>query len=166
MLEYDPEITYHIRLAQRMIKRIPDPNPITRIPISEIKAGECFRKVYTPATLGDGEDKVDIDEACSINEVHSDDENAPCFQVLSNVFQLIGMSSFLDLSGFFVREDVSERKIRFTSNLAHKKLLARIENIVTRMGYHVQKKNGQVFKISPSLCMVELRKSFGDSSVC
>nr|GMD79190.1 CBL-interacting serine/threonine-protein kinase 1 [Ipomoea batatas] len=97
------------------------------------------------------------------------------------------MSSCLDLSRFFEKEDVSERKIRFTSNLSPKELLVRIENTVINMGFQVQRKNGklkvtqkqhkvqkcpgslsvaaEVFEISPSLYVVELRKSYGDSAV-
>lgn len=175
--------------AQRIIKRILDPNPKTRITISEIKADEWFREGYVPSKPDDDdddEDKVDIDENSVINEVHSDDEKCPSFPTLSNAFQLIGMSSFLDLSGFFGQEGMSERKIRFTSNLSRSELLERIENIVTGMGYRVQKKNGklkvvqehsgegslqslsvtaEVLEISLSLYVVEVRKSFGDSLV-
>lgn len=41
-------------------------------------------------------------------------------------------------------QDVSERKIRFTSNLSPKELLERIENTVTNMGFQVQRKHGKV----------------------
>lgn len=172
--------------AQKMIKRILDPNPITRITIAEIKADPWFNQGYVVSNIDDDEDNVYIDEeaAFSINEVHSDGEKSPGSPTVINAFQLIGMSSFLDLSGFFEQEDVSERKIRFTSNLSHIELLERIEDIVTGMGYCVQKRNGrlkvkqrgqrstgslsvtaEVFEISPSLYVVELRKSCGDSSV-
>nr|GMD86864.1 CBL-interacting serine/threonine-protein kinase 1 [Ipomoea batatas] len=40
--------------------------------------------------------------------------------------------------------DVSERKIRFKSNLSPKELLVRIENTVINMGFQVQRKNGKV----------------------
>lgn len=171
--------------AQKMIKRIIDPNSVTRITISEIKADDWFRQGYIPSNPDDDEDNVFIDEeAFSINEVQSDGEKSPGFPTL-NAFQLIGMSSYLDLSGFFEQEDIFERKIRFTSNLSHMELLESIENIVTGMGYCVQKKNGrlkvvqkkkyqnqgslsvaaEVFEISPSLYVVELRKSSGDASI-
>ena len=71
-------------------------------------------------------------------------ERDPDSPYLINAFQLIGMSACLDLSGFFEKEVVSERKIRFTSNHCPKELLERIEHTVTEMGFHVQKKNGKV----------------------
>ncbi|KAL0367859.1 UNVERIFIED_CONTAM: CBL-interacting protein kinase [Sesamum radiatum] len=116
----------------------------------------------------------------------SDAEKDPDSPTLINAFQLIGMSSCLDLSGFFEKEDVSERKIRFTSHHSPKELLERIENTVMQMGFHVQKKNGklkvvqerkgqkapgclsvaaEVFEISPSLYVVELQKAYGDPLV-
>ncbi|KAK7264789.1 hypothetical protein RJT34_32399 [Clitoria ternatea] len=174
--------------AQNMIKRILDPNPKTRITMAGIKEDPWFQQGYVPATPEDEEEDVYIDnEAFSIHEEqHESEQNDSGSATLINAFQLIGMSSCLDLSGFFEKEDVSERKIRFTSNLSAKDLLQRIEDIVTEMEFRVQKKNGklkviqenkdhktqgslsvevEVFEISQSLYVVELRKSFGDASV-
>ncbi|XP_037494767.1 CBL-interacting serine/threonine-protein kinase 1 isoform X5 [Jatropha curcas] len=173
--------------AQNMIRRILDPNPVTRITVADIKANEWFKQDYSPADPAEEEEDTHIDnEAFSIDEVPLERERTPGSPTLINAFQLIGMSSCLDLSGFFEQEDVSERKIRFTSNHSLKDLHEKIEDIVTEMGFRIQKKNGrlkvvqenkehrslgslsvaaEVFEISPSLYVVELRKSYGDSSV-
>ncbi|KAE8689526.1 CBL-interacting serine/threonine-protein kinase 1 [Hibiscus syriacus] len=173
--------------ARNMIRRILDPNPDTRITMAEIKNDEWFNQDYTPAVPDDEEEDTYIDdEAFSMSEVAYDGSTSPESPTLINAFQLIGMSSFLDLSGFFEEEDVSERKIRFTSNHSAKDLLARIQDIVTEMGFRVKMKNrrlkatrdhrgqkcigslsvaAEVFEISPSLHVVELRKSYGDSTV-
>ncbi|XP_024922263.1 CBL-interacting serine/threonine-protein kinase 1 isoform X2 [Ziziphus jujuba] len=175
--------------AQNILKRILDPNPVTRITMAGIKSDEWFIQGYVPANPDDEEENIHIDdEAFSIHEVPSSQaDKSPESPAHINAFQLIGMSSFLDLSGFFEKEDVSERKIRFTSNYSAKDLLEKIEGIVTEMGFSVQKKNGklkvtqehkegkaqkgsllvaaELFEISPSLYVVELRKSYGDASV-
>lgn len=173
--------------AQNLLKKILDPNPVKRITMAGIKADEWFEQDYTPANPDDDEEDIFVDnEAFSMHEVPSDGDRTPGSAPLINAFQLIGMSSCLDLSGFFEKEDVSERKIRFTSNHSAKDLLERIEDIVTEMGFRVQKKNGklkatqehkpqkslgslsvaaEVFEISPSLYVVELRKSCGDPTV-
>lgn len=173
--------------ARNMMRRILDPNPATRITMAGIKADEWFKQDYTPATPDDEEDIYIDDEALSIQDVPPETEKSPeSPTTVINAFQLIGMSSCLDLSGFFENEDVSERKIRFTSNHSPRDLLRRIQDIVTEMGFRVEKKNGrlkvlqehkdqkssgslavvaEVFEISPSLYVVELRKSYGDSSV-
>ncbi|KAE9602532.1 hypothetical protein Lal_00049589 [Lupinus albus] len=177
--------------AQNMIKRVLDPNPKTRITMAQIKEDLWFKEDYTPPNPYEDEDEENIDidnEALSIHEMpHEAEERSPRASTLINAFQLIGMSSCLDLSNFFEKEDVSERKIRFTSNLSAKDLIDRIEDIVTEMGFRVHNKNGklkvilennphyksqrclsvatEVFEISPSLYVVELRKSYGDASV-
>ncbi|ONK63051.1 uncharacterized protein A4U43_C07F10910 [Asparagus officinalis] len=117
------------------------------------------------------------------------DDNGKKIPTHINAFQLIGMSSYLDLSGFFEKEDVSERKIRFTSNYSPNDLFKKIEDIVTEMGFQVQRCHrklkvmqqqrgssspktpgslsvaAEVFELGPSLYVVELRKSQGDSSL-
>lgn len=173
--------------AQNLLRKILDPNPVKRITVAGIKVDEWFKQDYTPANPDDDEEDIFVDnEAFSMHELPSDGDRTPGSPPLINAFELIGMSSCLDLSGFFEKEDVSERKIRFTSNHSAKDLLERIEDIVTEMGFRVQKKNGklkatqehkpqkslgslsvaaEVFEISPSLYVVELRKSYGDPSV-
>ncbi|MBA0811481.1 hypothetical protein Gohar_003378, partial [Gossypium harknessii] len=173
--------------ARNMIKRILDPNPNTRITMAGIKNDEWFKQDYSPAVPDDDEEDTYFDdEAFSMSEMAYDGNKSPESPTLINAFQLIGMSSYLDLSGFFEKEDVSERKIRFTSNHSAKDLVARIQDIATEMGFRVQMKNrrlkatrehrgqkcvgslsiaAEVFEISPSLYVVELRKSYGDSTV-
>ncbi|KAH0927064.1 hypothetical protein HID58_019320 [Brassica napus] len=175
--------------ARTMIKKMLDPNPVTRITVAGIKASEWFKHEYTPSVPDDDDDEEDIDtddDAFSVQDVGSEDGKGSDSPTIINAFQLIGMSSFLDLSGFFEQENVSERRIRFTSNSSAKDLLEKIENSVTEMGFSVQKKNAklkvkqeehnqkgqvglsvtaEVFEIKPSLNVVELRKSYGDSSL-
>ncbi|XP_027329993.1 CBL-interacting serine/threonine-protein kinase 1-like isoform X2 [Abrus precatorius] len=173
--------------AQNMIKRILDPNPETRMTMAGIKDDPWFKQGYIPANPEDEEEDVHIyNGAFSTHEEPLEAEHRdPGSPTLINAFQLIGMSSCLDLSGFFEKEDVSERKIRFTSNLSVKDLIEKIEDTATEMKFRVQKKNGklkviqdnkvhktlghlsvvvEVFEISPSLYVVELRKSSGDVS--
>ncbi|KAK2412258.1 CBL-interacting serine/threonine-protein kinase 1 [Trifolium repens] len=174
--------------AQNIIKRILDPNPQTRITMAGIKEDLWFKEGYNQADLEDEEEDVYIDnQAFSARELsHEEEKKSLESPIRMNAFQLIGMSSCLDLSGFFEKEDVSERKIRFTANLSAKDLMTKIENDVTEMEFRVQKKNGkmkvtqenkehktlgslsvaiEVFEISSSLYVVELRKCHGDASV-
>ncbi|KAK2358472.1 CBL-interacting protein kinase [Trifolium repens] len=174
--------------AQNIIKRILDPNPQTRITMAGIKEDLWFKEGYNQADLEDEEEDVYVDnQAFSARELSHDEEKKSLESpIRMNAFQLIGMSSCLDLSGFFEKEDVSERKIRFTANLSAKDLMTKIENSVTEMEFRVQKKNGkmkviqenkehktlgslsvaiEVFEISSSLYVVELRKCHGDASV-
>ncbi|WOK98168.1 CBL-interacting protein kinase 1 [Canna indica] len=172
--------------AQNMIRRILDPNPQTRIKMAEIKENKWFKQDYSPAKpQEDEEESSSDDESFLIKEVTEADKHADACTYI-NAFELIGMSSCLDLSGFFEEEDASGRKIRFTSNCPPEELLKKIEDVVTRMGFQVQRGHGklkvmqqceiktsikslsavaEVFELSPSLFVVELRKTHGDSSL-
>ncbi|KAL6008840.1 CBL-interacting serine/threonine-protein kinase 1 [Asimina triloba] len=172
--------------ARNMVWRILDPNPKTRISIAEIKEDAWFKESYCPANPDDEDEDINIDDEAFSIQGPKERDSPTNSSTLINAFQLIGMSSSLDLSGFFEKEDVSDRKIRFTSNYSPKDLLERIEDIVTEMGFRVLKRNGklkvmqdrkdvkspgslsvsaEVFELSPSLYVVELRKSYGDSSL-
>ncbi|CAL9146062.1 unnamed protein product [Musa hybrid cultivar] len=176
--------------AQNILKRILDPNPIMRINMAGIKADDWFKQDYAPIVPNDDDDDKDVDSLYAslyIKEHNVPDEDRTSSSHI-NAFQLIGMSSSLDLSGFFENEDVSERKIRFTSNHAPKHLFNKIEDIATEMGLQAHRGPGklkvtqkhnpkspgstgslsvaaEVFELSPSLYVVELRKSQGDSSL-
>jgi len=173
--------------ARNLLKRILDPNPVARINMAGIKADEWFKQDYIPVVPNDDDDDDDgaYNLALSIKEHNEECGHGKPTHI--NAFQLIGMSSALDLSGLFEKEHVSERKIRFTSNHPPNDLYQKIEDIVTEMGFQVQRGNGklkvmqqqksslspkspglllvaaQVFELSPSLYVVELRKSSGDS---
>ncbi|XP_038906627.1 CBL-interacting serine/threonine-protein kinase 1-like [Benincasa hispida] len=177
--------------AKNLIRRILDPNPISRITMASIKMDDWFRKDYHPAYLDEEEEDIYTNEAVvfPMHQVPSylGEKSSESPTTTINAFQLIGMSSCLDLSGFFEKEDITERKIRFTTNHSTKEhILNRMEDLVTDMGFLVHKKEGrlkvmrehqgengvssilsisaEVFEISPSLFVVELRKLHGDSS--
>ncbi|XP_062186588.1 CBL-interacting protein kinase 21-like isoform X1 [Phragmites australis] len=174
--------------AQDILRKILDPNPITRINMDGIRAHDWFKQGYAPAVPYDDEEDNSMDEGSLNMTEHNDiQDNISINQI--NAFQLIGMSSCLDLSGFFEKEDVSERKIRFASNYSPAYLFEKIESIITKMGFQVQKSNGklkviqdckgpanprgheslliyaEVFEINESLYVVELKKSSGDCSL-
>ncbi|TVU17966.1 hypothetical protein EJB05_34028 [Eragrostis curvula] len=177
--------------AQNLLQRILEPNPMKRIDMAEIKAHEWFQQDYVPVVPYDNEDedsqldavlpvKAQTNEAPGDNKTHQ-----------INAFQLIGMASSLDLSGFFEEEEVSQRKIRFTSTTEPKDLFDKIESSASEMGFLVHRgynklklmrnctgskspKNrdstsflvcAEVFELGPSLYVVELKKSHGDPAL-
>ncbi|XP_020586548.1 CBL-interacting protein kinase 1-like isoform X2 [Phalaenopsis equestris] len=172
--------------AQNILRRILDPNPKTRIDVAQIKEDAWFKQDYNPATPYDDDNIYPEDETLSLSNGVDECENTP---TLINAFELIGMSSCLDLSGFFEKEDITERKIRFTSNCSPKNLFDKIDEIIAEMGFQVQSANrksmilpktrvftasrspsslsvaAEIFELSPTLYVVELRKAYGDSSL-
>ncbi|WZZ63893.1 hypothetical protein YC2023_075263 [Brassica napus] len=163
--------------AKTMIKRMLDPNPITRMTIAGIKANDWFNNGYTPSNSDDEDDASSIQE--DMVKVSEEEKNHDS-PIVINAFELIGMSSFLDLSGLFETEKVSDRQIRFTSNRLAIDVLEKIKTNLMEMGFYVQKKQtmlkaiqqesnrkgqsglsltAEVFGIVPLLNVVELRKT-------
>ncbi|CDY41846.1 BnaA08g03410D [Brassica napus] len=162
--------------AKTMIKRMLDPNPVTRMTVASIMANDWFKHEYSPSSCDNEDDEEDV----------SEEEKSHDSPTIINAFQLIAMSPFLDLSGLFETETVSERQIRFMSNRLATDVMEKIKTILMEMGFCVQKKHtmlkaireestrkgqgglsltAEVFKMIPSLNMIELRKSHGDSSL-
>lgn len=56
--------------AQNLLRRILDPNPITRINVAGIKEDEWFKQDYIPVVPNDDDEDKSIDDAAlSIKEV-------------------------------------------------------------------------------------------------
>uniref|UniRef100_A0A287HKI1 non-specific serine/threonine protein kinase n=2 Tax=Hordeum vulgare subsp. vulgare TaxID=112509 RepID=A0A287HKI1_HORVV len=172
--------------AQNLLRRILEPNPRKRISMAEIKIHEWFQKDYIPvAPYDDDDEDVRLGAILPIKQQISEAPGDKSTHQM-NAFQLIGMASSLDLSVLFEEEGVSQRKIRFTSAQPPMDLFDKIEVSATQSGFHVQRAhsklkitgncNGpnnptpflvcaEVFELGPSLHVVELRKSHGDTAV-
>ncbi|CAL5091466.1 unnamed protein product [Urochloa decumbens] len=174
--------------AKKLIKKILDPNPSTRITIAELINNEWFKKGYQPPRFETAD--VNLDDVNSIFNESSDSaqlvverrEERPSPSVM-NAFELISTSQGLNLGTLFEKQTGSvKRETRFASRLPANEILSKIEAAAGPMGFNVQKRNyklklqgenpgrkGQlaiateVFEVTPSLYMVELRKSNGDT---
>ncbi|XP_010275896.1 PREDICTED: CBL-interacting serine/threonine-protein kinase 23-like isoform X3 [Nelumbo nucifera] len=133
--------------AKKLIKRILDPNPETRISISEVIGNEWFKKGYKP----------------------------PVFE--SEDVSLADVDAIFNESGGLVK-----RQTRFTSKCPANEIISKIEEAAMPLGFDVKKSNykmklqgektgrkghlsiaTEIFEVAPSLYMVELRKSGGDT---
>ncbi|XP_035816315.1 CBL-interacting protein kinase 21 isoform X5 [Zea mays] len=90
--------------AQDLLRKILDPNPITRVDVDGIRAHDWFKQGYAPsAPFNDDEEDINVDEEDSLNMTENGIQDKIAINQI-NAFQLIGMSSCLDLSGFFEKE--------------------------------------------------------------
>ncbi|KAF3782095.1 CBL-interacting serine/threonine-protein kinase 9 [Nymphaea thermarum] len=170
--------------AKKLIHRILDPNPLTRIKISEILEDEWFKKGYKPPRFENGED-------VSLDDVHAVFNNSQEHFVTErkekpesmNAFQLISMSEGFNLGNLFEKQmGIVKRETQFTSQRPASEIISRIEETAKPLGFNVQKQNyrmklqgdksgrkghlsvaTEVFEVAPSLHMVELRKTGGDT---
>uniref|UniRef100_A0A2P2J9M3 non-specific serine/threonine protein kinase n=1 Tax=Rhizophora mucronata TaxID=61149 RepID=A0A2P2J9M3_RHIMU len=161
-----------------LLTRILNPNPDTRISMAKIKESSWFRKELNlkqtkteteskgPPALGkDGSGPSEPARASSLN-----------------AFDIISLSAGFDLSGLF-ESNSQRREARFASKLPPPVIISKLEDIGKHRSLKVMKKeagllkmeslkeggNGllsidaEIFQVTPSLYMVEIKKSNGDS---
>ncbi|KAI9074778.1 hypothetical protein K1719_043255 [Acacia pycnantha] len=170
--------------ARKLITRILDPNPETRITISEILEDEWFKKDYKPPVFDEkGEANIDDVEAVfKDSEEHHVTEKKEEQPTPMNAFDLISMSKGLNLENLFDIEQGFKRETRFASKCPANEIINKIEEAAKPLGFDVHKKNykmrlenvkagrkgnlnvaTEVFQVAPSLHMVEVRKAKGDT---
>ncbi|KAG2684729.1 hypothetical protein I3843_10G086200 [Carya illinoinensis] len=175
--------------AKKLIKRILDPSPSTRITIAEVIENEWFKKGYKPPSFEDADvSLVDVDDI--FNEIGDSRElvvekreEGPMAPVTMNAFELISTSQGLNLSSLFEKQmGFVKRETRFTSKSPANEIISKIEQAAMPLGFNVKKSNfklklhgektgrkghlavaTEIFEVAPSLYMVEVRKSGGDT---
>nr|POE75068.1 isoform 4 of cbl-interacting serine/threonine-protein kinase 9 [Quercus suber] len=170
--------------ATKLIKCILDPNPLTRITIPEILENEWFKKEYKPAYFEE-EQNVNLDD---VDAVFNDSEEHLVTErkerpVSMNAFELISRSPSFNLENLFEKQTgLVKRETRFTSQSPANEIMSKIEETAKPLGFNVHKRNykmklqgdktgrkghlsvaTEVFEVAPSLHMVELRKTGGDT---
>ncbi|XXG77106.1 hypothetical protein AAC387_Pa08g1331 [Persea americana] len=170
--------------AKKLIKRILDPNPHTRITVPDILENEWFKKGYRPPDF-DHEEEVSLDD---VDAVFNDSEEHHVTEkkekpTSMNAFELISRSGSFDLGNLFEKQmGLVKRETCFTSQCSANEIMCKIEEAAKPFGFSVRKKNYQmklqgdktgrkghlsvateIFEVAPSLHMVELRKTGGDT---
>ncbi|XP_037496241.1 CBL-interacting serine/threonine-protein kinase 9 isoform X2 [Jatropha curcas] len=170
--------------AKKLVKRILDPNPMTRITIPEILEDEWFKKGYKPPQFEQEEgvtlDDVDAAFSGSKGPLVTERKEKP---VSMNAFELISKTQGFSLENLFEKQaGLVKRETRFASHSPANEIMSKIEEAAKPLGFNVDKRNykmklkgdkngrkGQlsvateVFEVAPSLHMVELRKIGGDT---
>lgn len=173
--------------AKKLISRILDPNPLTRMTIPEILQDPWFKKGYKPPQFEE-EDGVNLDDikaaftdSNSMEHLVTERKEKP---ESMNAFELISRSQSFSLDNLFEKEamGVKKRETSFASTCPPNEIISKIEEAAKPLGFNVHKNNykiklkgdksgrkGQlsvateVFEVAPSLHMVELRKTGGDT---
>ncbi|XP_031112653.1 CBL-interacting serine/threonine-protein kinase 9 isoform X1 [Ipomoea triloba] len=170
--------------SKKLIKRILDPNPVTRITIPEILKNDWFKKGYKPPHFQPDED-VTLDD---VDAVFNDSEENLVTEMKEkpesmNAFELISRSHGFNLENLFEKQmNLVKRETCFTSKCPANEIMSKIEETAKPLGFNVQKRNykiklqgdktgrkghlsvaTEVFEVAPSLHMVQLRKTGGDT---
>ncbi|XP_060181749.1 CBL-interacting protein kinase 18-like [Lycium barbarum] len=179
--------------VRKLLSRILDPNPYTRISITKIKESSWFKKgsdsrhvrtkqVVNQNVIGDG-------DAVSSSNLNNNTSSSGCDTKLElakpaniNAFDIISLSSGFDLSGLFIRNDQKE-ELQFTSVKPAPVIISKLEEVGRYLNLEITKKEGgflrleglngsrygtlcidvQIFEITESYYLVELRRSCGDA---
>ncbi|KAH9747992.1 CBL-interacting serine/threonine-protein kinase 23 [Citrus sinensis] len=129
--------------AKKLISRILDPNPVTRITMAEVIENEWFKKGYKPPSFE--QPNIDLDDVDSIfNEsmVRLVREEGPVAPLTMNAFELISTSQGLNLSSLFEKQmGLVKRETRFTSKRPVNEIISKIEEAASPLGFDVKKNN-------------------------
>lgn len=161
--------------ARRLISKILDPNPKTRISTAKIMENSWFRK---------GLDLKGGTDSRAKDALVNSEENQESEKLKNlNAFDIISFSSGFDLSGLFVEDD-QKGEDRFTSRQPAKAIFSKLDEIAQRLKLKITKKKGgclrlegsrlgrkgvvvsidvEIFEITPSFHLVELKESNGDT---
>lgn len=169
--------------VRRLLFRILDPNPNTRMSIARIMENPWFKKGYDPKFTKPEIEKVgpivpDLETVFGPYEVPV--QAKPCHDM--NAFDIISFSEGLDLSGLF-REKVQKEEVRFTARRHASTIILKLEDIAKRLRLKVGKKDdglmkfegtkegrkgvlafdAEIFEVTPTFHIVEMKKSSGDT---
>ncbi|XP_020700428.1 CBL-interacting protein kinase 2-like [Dendrobium catenatum] len=179
--------------VRRLIKKILDPNPTTRITIEEIKENPWFRnglgvkrmeyeteaKELTSMGVNTGFNSSENVTAEGKQEMEKQETMKP---LNLNAFDIISLSAGFDLSGLFEENDC-KRETRFASNKPLSIIISKLEEVAKRLKLKIKKKDGgilkmegskegrkgvlaidaEIYEVIPSLHLVEIRKTNGDT---
>ncbi|KAK3139178.1 hypothetical protein QOZ80_5AG0379060 [Eleusine coracana subsp. coracana] len=173
---------------KKLLYKILDPNPNTRISIQKIKESTWFRKgpSETRAVKERTPSENAITNTTSIHGTARRKKNAPedvkpLTVTNLNAFEIISLSAGFDLSGLFIEKDC-RKETRFTSDKSAPAIISKLEDVAKTLNLRVRKKdngivkiqgrkegrNGvmqfdaEIFEITPSHHLVELKQTSGD----
>ncbi|XP_008776496.2 CBL-interacting protein kinase 4-like [Phoenix dactylifera] len=150
--------------ARRLVARLLDPNPETRMTIEALADHPWFKR------------SLSLDSQLSLMDLPPRDGAAAWAATTMNAFDIISLSSGLDLSGLF--DDRKKREKRFTSTASVQTIMRRIEEMGAKLGYLVEwRKEGavglrrwgsvvlvvEVSEVVSPLLLVELRVDDGST---
>ncbi|KAK6271682.1 hypothetical protein POUND7_008765 [Theobroma cacao] len=159
--------------ARRLVSKMLDPNPSTRISMSKIRGSSWFKKGLNAEQKKPETENGNVDAETKQESVQPPNINA---------FDIISLSAGFDLSGLF--EGMSQkRETRFTSRQPASVIISKLEEAARRLRLKVKKKDAgllkmeglkegrkgilsvdaEIFQVTPTFHLVEIKKSNGDT---
>ncbi|KAI6680431.1 hypothetical protein NL676_034312 [Syzygium grande] len=158
--------------ARRLVTRLLDPNPSTRITISKITDSSWFKKSVPKTLVPKEEQEFDEEKAAKLRPPGT-----------MNAFHIISLSEGFDLSPLFEEKKREEKEeLRFATTRPASSIISRIEEAARAGNFSVKKSESRVtlqgeeagrkgklaieaeiFAVAPSVLVVEVKKDRGDT---
>lgn len=175
-------------LVVKIVSRLLEPNPRTRITIPRLMEVPWFRKGFKagrPVSRDDVDDDIglaDVDsafETCELSKAEKESKSKPA---LLNAFDIISFSPGFNLSGLF-KDKAVKQESRFTSTQSASSIMSKLEEVAKLFRFSVKKRGdckvklqgseqgrkghlsiaAEIFEVTPSLFVVEVSKAGGDT---
>ncbi|KAM0950536.1 putative protein kinase CAMK-CAMKL-CHK1 family [Dioscorea sansibarensis] len=175
--------------ARKLLSKILDPNPSTRISITKIKENSWFRKGFEDKSMNiESETREaapgDVNEALDSSDSNVVEKKQESVKPANlNAFDIISLSAGFDLSGLFEEQQDHRKEARFTSMQPATTIISKLEDLAKRLRLKIMKKDGgllkmirpregrkgvlaidaEIFEITSQCHLVEIKKSNGDT---
>ncbi|KAH7657776.1 Non-specific serine/threonine protein kinase protein [Dioscorea alata] len=171
--------------VRRLLSRLLDPNPSTRITMAKLMENSWFKKGFKPVEGHQKQQHIEEEEEVfQEEEDEKDKKTAAMMKPTSlNAFDIISLSPVFDLSGLFERRGSREKvESRFTTQMPVATIVSKLEEIAQVESFKVRKKEGmvklqgskegrkgllaidaEIFQVTPSFHVVEVKKRAGDT---
>ncbi|KAG6603543.1 CBL-interacting protein kinase 18, partial [Cucurbita argyrosperma subsp. sororia] len=176
--------------VRKLLSKILDPNPNTRITIAKIMGSSWLRRESVKPKINTEDVKevapLDVD-TIFVSTTEDRDSVRELKQEVGkplnmNAFDIISLSSGFDLSGLF-EETNQKKEVRFTSNESASTIISKLQDIAKCLKLKIKKKDkgvlkiegckegrkgavcidAEIFEVTPSFHIVEMKKSNGDT---
>ncbi|XP_043696235.1 CBL-interacting serine/threonine-protein kinase 21 [Telopea speciosissima] len=173
---------------RKLLFRILEPMPNRRMTIAEILEDEWFQTGYEPSAGIECEINLDDVNAAFDGIGEKNETGMPKSSSFINAFQLIAMSSDLDLSGLFEEQVEDKQRTRLGSKHSINETIEKIEVAAKDASLSVERMNmskvkihqkqkltrcsrsyfnlsAEVIEVTPTHCVIEISKSAGELGV-
>ncbi|XP_066338944.1 CBL-interacting protein kinase 15-like [Miscanthus floridulus] len=173
---------------KKLLYKILDPNPNTRISVQKIKESTWFRKgpgeTHTVKEKNPSENATtNAAPALAMRRKKNVHEDVKPLAVTNlNAFEIISFSTGFDLSGLFIKKEC-KKETRFTSDKPATAIISKLEDVAKALNLRIRKKdngvikiqgrkegrNGvlqfdtEIFEITASYHLIEMKQTGGDS---
>ncbi|XP_049410928.1 CBL-interacting protein kinase 2-like [Solanum stenotomum] len=164
--------------ARRLLSRMLDPNPSSRISLAKIRASSWFRRGISTFSKSTVVDEVSTDLASANTEDKQEVASIPKL----NAFDIISLYAKFDLSRLF-EEPCLKKETKFTSRKTASVIISKLENIAKHLKLKVCKRDAgllrfegtkegkkgtlsidvEIFEVVEAFHLVEMKKSNGDT---